>query len=38
MELTILDEYVYEDHKQNFENNKQDKLINPTETELGLVF
>ena len=28
---------IFKDHKQNFENNKQVRLINPTKTELGLI-
>ena len=38
-ELNRKDAYIiFKDHKQKFENNKQASLINPTETELDLVF
>ena len=28
---------IFKDHKQNFENYKQARLINPTKIELGLI-
>ena len=28
---------IFKDHKLNFENNKQGRLINPTGTEFGLI-
>ena len=29
--------FIFKDHKQNFENNKETRLINPSKTELGLI-
>lgn len=38
MQIHTKDAYIlFKDHKQNFTKSKQSRLINPTETELGLI-